>query len=173
MAYECAQCGGLYLEPRDECEDCGHDVVKEDAAQIEARAGVKTMKFDGGRHVSTARKTEAWKPADTNPDGRLASDGVETPEPKERSWWQNFSAERVWIKLVGGVRSGLQLAGVALFVVAAYNFLFYPFIQADVWFGYRELLFSVAGPGAAPEASLSYIADFLAMMAGAAMAWFA
>lgn len=173
MAYECAKCGGLYLEPVEQCKDCGHDIVKEDAASIEARTGVKPMTFDGGERASTAKEasSQVWESAGVNPDGSLADDGVELENPPQ-SRWPSVSLERWWIKIVGNVRFAVQLVGIALVLITAYNMILYPYLHAEVWFGYRQMFASMAGVGAAPTPSLHYLADVLIMGAGAALAWF-
>lgn len=175
MAYECADCEGLHLQPVDECVYCGHPIVRESVAGIEARTGLKPMEFGSKPSASTAKESASsvWDSPDVNPDGSIASGGVETPEPVQRSRWESFSLEKWRIKITGNVRYMIQIVGVALVLLTAYNLLVYPFVGIGIWFGHRDILVGAIVANGGNEFGLYVISDLVVMVVGMIAAWFA
>jgi hypothetical protein len=77
------------------------------------------------------------------------------------------NAEIYGVKAKAKLRFALQLAGIALLALGAYNLLVVPLFETDLWAPYRVF----GGVYSSKEEVGFYVGDFVAMAVGAAIAW--
>lgn len=179
MPWRCANCELVQSQDIGDCRNCGHTEsehvshreLNESAEGIERP---KTMTFDTPRRTRTVSDggEAEFKSADVNPDGSIANE-TPVPEAPKQSRRERMSLERWKIKLVGQVRLGIQLVGMCLVLLAAYNLFFVGVAGGEIWFGYRQFYDATSVVGEGMNASVIHRADVLLFGLGAAIVWWA